>query len=212
MAPRATFTTILLVRHGLTATTGTVLPGRAAGLHLSERGVAQAEAVAERIGQLKKRPVALYVSPLERARETAAPIARTLGLRAGVQRGLLECDFGAWTGKKLSLLGQKKEWRSVQHSPSTFRFPDGESFVEMQLRVWQTLERLAARHANRTIVVVSHADPIKAAVTYAQGVPLDLFQRTVISTCSVSALALTSSSPVVLCVNSTGSLSELIPS
>jgi probable phosphoglycerate mutase len=78
--------------------------------------------------------------------------------------------------------------------------------------MWTTLDRLAAKHRNKTIVVVSHADPIKAAVTYAQGVPLDLFQRTVISTCSVSAIAMTNSTPVVLSVNNTGNLSELIPS
>jgi probable phosphomutase (TIGR03848 family) len=206
------FTTILLVRHGATATTGSVLPGRATGLHLSERGVAQAQAVAARIGELTKKPVAIYVSPLERARETAAPIASTLKLRPVVERGLLECDFGAWTGKKLSLLSRKAEWKNVQHSPSTFRFPQGESFAEMQQRVWATLERLAAKHRGRCIVVVSHADTIKAAVTFAQGVPLDLFQRTVISTCSVSAIGFTGSGPVVLCVNSTTSLKDLAPS
>jgi probable phosphoglycerate mutase len=206
------FTTVLLVRHGATATTGTVLPGRAAGLHLAERGVAQAEALAQRLGELARKPTALYVSPLERARETAAPIAKSLRLRPVLERGLLECDFGAWTGKKLSLLRKKVEWRAVQNSPSTFRFPEGESFTEMQLRVWTTLERLAKKHRNRTIVVVSHADPIKAAVTYAQGVPLDLFQRTVISTCSISALAFTDTNPVVLCVNNTGTLKDLAPS
>jgi probable phosphoglycerate mutase len=82
----------------------------------------------------------------------------------------------------------------------------------MQLRIWTTLERLAKAHRNRTIVVVSHADPIKAAVTYAQGVPLDLFQRTVISTCSISAMAFTDDGPVVLGVNTVGSLKELAPS
>jgi probable phosphoglycerate mutase len=82
----------------------------------------------------------------------------------------------------------------------------------MQQRIWKTLEKLAARHRNRTIVVVSHADPIKAAVTYALGVPLDLFQRTVISTCSVSAIAFTNATPIVLSVNNTGTLSDLIPS
>lgn len=208
----SSFTTILLVRHGATATTGAVLPGRAPGLHLSERGIAQAQVVAARIGELTKKPVALYVSPLERARETAAPIAATLKLRPIIERGLLECDFGAWTGKKLNLLARKAEWKNVQHSPSTFRFPEGESFAEMQQRVWATLERLAARHRGRCIVVVSHADTIKAAVTYAQGVPLDLFQRTVISTCSVSAIGFTGSGPVVLTVNSTSSLKELAPS
>ena len=212
MPRRPTFTTVLLVRHGATDTTGIILPGRAPGLHLSERGVAQAEHVAERLGALTRKPVALYTSPLERARETAAPIARALRLRPHIERGLLECDFGLWTGRKLNLLAKKPEWRDVQHAPSTFRFPEGESFTEMQLRVWTTLERIAAKHRNRTVVVVSHADPIKAAVTYAQGVPLDLFQRTVISTCSISAIAFTSATPVVLSVNNVDSLRDLAPS
>ncbi len=207
-----TFTTILLVRHGQTTTTGTILPGRAAGLHLSERGVEQANDVAQRLGELKRRPAALYVSPLERARETAAPIAKALQLRASVERGLLECDFGSWTGKRLATLVKRPEWHAVQHAPSTFRFPEGESFSEMQHRMWTTLERLAKRHRNQTIVVVSHADPIKAVVTHAQGVPLDLFQRTVISTCSVSAIAFTDRHPIVLSVNNTQSLKELAPS
>ena len=212
MAPATSSATILLVRHGTTATTGSILPGRAPGLHLAERGILQAQGVAGRIAELTKKPVALYVSPLERARETAAPIAKILHLRAHAERGLLECDFGTWTGKKLATLAKKPEWRTVQQSPSTFRFPEGESFVEMQLRIWSTLEKLAKLHLGKTIVVVSHADPIKAAVTFAQGVPLDLFQRTVISTCSVSAISMGRHSPVVLCVNSTGSLKDLAPS
>jgi len=205
-------TTILLVRHGVTGTTGKVLPGRAPGLHLAPRGIAQAQRVAERLSELDSAPSALYVSPLERTRETAAPIAAALHLRMKADRGLLECDFGDWTGKTLASLRKRPEWRAVQHAPSTFRFPAGESFTEMQLRIWTTLERLARSHPGDTIVVVSHADPIKAAVTYAQGVPLDLFQRTVISTCSISAVVLTGSTPVVLSVNNTGSLKELIAS
>jgi probable phosphoglycerate mutase len=206
-----TFTTILLVRHGTTATTGKILPGRAPGLHLSEKGQAQASAVAARLGELTKKPVAIYSSPLERTKETATPLASALHLKTQIDRGLLECDFGAWTGKRLSTLSKRAEWRSVQNSPSSFRFPDGESFSEMQLRIWSTLERLAAKHRNRTIVAVSHADPIKAAVTYAQGVPLDLFQRTVISPCSITAIVVTNGAPLVLCVNNTGSLQDLSP-
>ena len=212
MTSRPTFTTILLVRHGATATTGSILPGRAPGLHLSEQGHAQASALGERLKEIPRKPAAIYVSPLERAKETALPLAKALRLRPLVDRGLLECDFGTWTGKRLSTLSRRVEWRAVQNAPSTFRFPEGESFSEMQQRIWSTLERLAKRHRNRTIVVVSHADPIKAAVTYAQGVPLDLFQRTVISTCSLSAIAFTDATPVVLCVNNTGSLKELSPS
>jgi probable phosphomutase (TIGR03848 family) len=206
-----TFTTVLLVRHGSTATTGKILPGRAPGLHLSEKGRAQASAVAARLSELAKKPAALYSSPLERTKETAAPLASALHLKTQLDRGLLECDFGAWTGKRLSTLSKRAEWRSVQNSPSSFRFPNGESFSEMQLRIWSTIERLAAKHRNRTIVAVSHADPIKAAVTYAQGVPLDLFQRTVISPCSLTAIVLTNGAPLVLCVNNTGSLKDLGP-
>jgi probable phosphoglycerate mutase len=205
-------TTFFLVRHGTTATTGRVLPGRAPDLHLAERGRDQADAVAQRLADVRPRPRALYVSPLERARETAQPIARALGLRATIERGLHECDFGTWTGQRLATLRARAAWRQVQNAPSTFRFPDGESFAELQARVWATLERLAARHRGESVALVSHADPIKAAVTYAQGVPLDLFQRTDISPCSVSDLELGGAGPIVLCVNSTGSLRELGPS
>ena len=208
--PRTQPTTILLVRHGVTSTTGKVLPGRAPGLHLSDTGIAQAQAVAQRITPLK--PAAIYASPLERTRETAAPIAAAMKKKLQLNKGLLECEFGEWTGKSLTTLSRKAEWSQVQNAPSTFRFPGGESFTEMQLRMWTTLETLAAKHRGKTIVAVSHADPIKAAVTYAQGVPLDLFQRTVISPCSVTALVIGSGRPIVLCVNSLGTLSELRPS
>src|SRR5437762_1656930 len=90
-------TLVLVVRHGLTSTTGKVLPGRAAGLHLVDAGRAQAEAVAARLAELGKVD-AVYASPLERTRETAAPIAAALGLKPLIARGLLECDFGEWTG------------------------------------------------------------------------------------------------------------------
>lgn len=212
MPPAARPTLFLLVRHGVTATTGHVLPGRAPGLHLSEAGAQQAAAVAERLATLKPRPAAVYASPLERTRETAAPIGRALGHRVTIDRGLLECDFGEWTGRKLAALRRRAEWRQVQTSPSTFRFPGGESFGELQLRAWTTLERLAADHRGRRVVIVSHADWIKAAATYALGVPLDLFQRTVVSPCSITAIVAGAGSPIVLCLNSLGALSELVPS
>ena len=204
---------ILLVRHGRTPTTGKVLPGRAPGLHLSDEGRAQAEAAAERIGALAdsggQPPLAVYASPLERTAETAHPIARRLGLRVRSDRGLLECDFGEWTGSRLAALAKKPEWAQVQRSPSGFRFPKGESFLEMQTRMGSAISRLVARHRGETIVAVSHADPIKAAVAMAAGTPLDLFQRLVVSPCSVSALAYTDVGPHVLTINSTASLNEL---
>lgn len=204
---------VLLVRHGRTPTTGKVLPGRARGLHLSDEGVAQADAVAERIGQLADGsgpgPVAVYASPLERTTETARPIARRLGVRVRSDRGLLECDFGDWTGAKLTDLAKKPEWATVQRNPSGFRFPSGESFLEMQTRMTSALAALVERHRGETVVAVSHADPIKAVVAQAAGTPLDLFQRLTVAPCSVSALAYTAHGPFVLTVNSTDSLTAL---
>jgi probable phosphoglycerate mutase len=205
-------TLVLLVRHGQTPTTGSTLPGRAKGLHLAEAGVAQAEAAAARIGGLQGVD-AVYASPLERTRETAAPIAKAVGARVQVDKGLLECEFGEWTGRKLSELNKLPEWQTVQRYPSGFRFPGGESFTEMQQRMVSTLHRLGAAHRGRTIVLVSHADPIKAAVANALGTHLDLFQRIVVSPCSVTAILQTPTGPVVLAVNSTGDdLARLVPS
>lgn len=211
-SPPPTLTTVLLVRHGKTPTTGKLLPGRAPGLHLADAGVEQAELAATRIAGLPKL-AAVYCSPLERARETAAPIGRAVGLRPKVERGLLECDFGDWTGAELQQLMKLPEWRTVQKAPSTFRFPNGESFTEMQTRIVSTLDRLRGLHPGQTIVCVSHADPIKAAMAHALGTHLDLFQRIVISTCSISAIGYTTDGPIALTVNSTGGpLTELVPS
>ena len=205
-------TTILLVRHGQTPTTGRVLPGRAKGLSLAEEGRQQADIAAQRIGELK-RVDAIYSSPLERAKETAAPIARVRGLRTRVKRGLFESDFGDWTGAELKKLMKLPEWQTVQRAPSTFRFPGGESFVEMQTRMVSTLDALRLDHPGGTIVCVSHADTIKAAVAHALGTHIDLFQRIVISPASISAIAWSASGPVVLTVNSTGRpLTDLQPS
>jgi probable phosphoglycerate mutase len=194
-------TLVLLVRHGLTATTGVVLPGRRPGLHLSDVGRRQAEALARRLGALP-RVAAVYTSPLERARETAAPIARIRRLRPRIERGLLEIDIGAWAGLRIARARRRREWTTVQQHPSGFRFPGGESFVEMQTRVTETLQRLVARHRGRAVVAVSHADPIKAAVAHAVGMPLDLFQRIAVGPASLTALAYGSSAPMLLTLNS----------
>jgi probable phosphoglycerate mutase len=204
-------TVVLFVRHGRTPTTGSVLPGRAPGLHLSEQGRTQAENVAERLGRTVKVD-AVYASPLERTRETAEPIAKRFGHRVSVERALVDCDPGDWTGRELKALRKLPEWRGVQSWPSGFRFPSGESFPEMQCRVTAAIARLRARHPGGTIVVVSHADPIKAAVAEALGTHLDLFQRIMISPCSVTTIAYGDAGPLVLGVNATEGLDEEQPS
>ncbi len=155
---------------------------------------------------------AVYASPLERTRETAAPIARELGLKVRTHKGLIECDFGEWTGAELKDLMKRPEWTTVQRYPSGFRFPSGESFTAMQARMVDTIAELCRGHVGQTIVAVSHADPIKAAVADALGSHLDLFQRIVISPCSVTAISYGSVGPTVLAVNSTSDLTDLVPS
>lgn len=196
-------TRILLVRHGVTGTTGKVLPGRAEGLNLSADGHDQAQQLAARISDVGQ-VTAVYSSPLERTLQTAAPIAGALDLGIAVNEGLLECDFGQWTGASLPDLAKKPEWKLVQNNPSAFRFPDGESFLEMQMRIVATLVDIANQHPGEMVVAVSHADPIKAAVSFAAGAHLDQFQRFVISPCSVSVLLVTDGIFHVLSVNSTG--------
>ncbi|MXW90083.1 MAG: MSMEG_4193 family putative phosphomutase [Acidimicrobiaceae bacterium] len=203
---------VLLVRHGQTPTTGDVLPGRAPGLHLAPEGVDQARAVAERVAGLG-RVKAVYASPMERAVETAAPIARACGLRVRKNPGLIECDFGRWTGRKLKTLSKSKECTTVQLLPSGFRLPGGESFAELRIRALDAVAAITARHPGQTVVAVSHADVIKAVAAAAAGTPLDMFQRIVVSPCSITAIAYHPAGPILLTVNNTGDdLAALAPS
>lgn len=155
---------------------------------------------------------AVYASPLERTRETATPIARALGKDVIVDDGLLELDMGEWTGLELKAARKRKEWATIQRYPSGFTFPGGESFVAMQARITGALERLRTAHPGETIVAVSHADPIRAAVAHAMGTHLDLFQRVVVSPCSITAIAYGDEGPTVLTVNDTGATGALVPS
>jgi len=200
---RARSTAVLLVRHGTTPTTGMKLPGRAPGLHLSNEGRRQADGAAQRIGALR-RVAAVYASPIDRARETALPIARARGLALRIERDLAEIDVGDWTGISLARARRRPEWEIVQRHPSGFRFPGGESFMELQTRMVAAVTRLAERHPGGTIVVVSHADPIKTLVAHAMGTPLDLFQRFVIAPASITVIAWRREAPLVLTINSLG--------
>lgn len=194
---------IILVRHGHTPTTGKILPGRAKGLHLSELGKEQASKVATNLSMLDN-VTAVYASPMERTLETAKPIASAFGLKVQRNRGLIEADFGKWTGRKLSDLRKLSDWEIVQKNPSLFRFPDGESFIEIQSRMVETITRISDKHRGEIVIAVSHADTIKAFLTAMLGTPLDLFQRLHISPCSVSPVILGNGSPFVLAVNASG--------
>lgn len=191
-------TTILLVRHATTAVTGKRLGGWTKGVHLDERGVAQADAVARRISSTDLGIAAVYASPLERTRETARAIARAVDLRVRTRRGLGEVDYGTWTDRPLGQLRRRKDWAVIQQTPSRFTFPGGESIRQAQARVVDQLEALAGEHPDEAIVAVSHADIIKAAVAHFLGMPLDTFQRLHVAPASVTVLALPSGGPPVL--------------
>jgi probable phosphomutase (TIGR03848 family) len=200
---------LVLIRHAMTGVTGTKLTGWAPGFHLTEEGRGQAEALADRLAELPIR--AIYSSPLERCRETAAPLARRLGLAVRVRPQLGEVRFGRWTGRSLAQLRRTKLWRRVQLVPSNVRFPDGESFVEVQERAVAELLRIADAHDDEVVAVVSHADVIKLVLAHFAGMHPDAFQRLVVDPCSVCAIAIKDGSPRVVKVNDTGDLANLVP-
>lgn len=181
--------TFLLIRHGENDMVGEKLAGRLPGVHLNEAGRAQARRLAAELAHLTLRGV--FSSPLERARETAEPIARVHGLDVVILPELIEIDFGAWQGKRIKRLKKGRLWNTVQSRPSSFQFPNGESFEEAQLRVAGVLNALSDQFSKDDIVVcVSHSDVIRLAVAHFLGLSLDNFQRLRISTASVTEMLL----------------------
>jgi probable phosphomutase (TIGR03848 family) len=195
-------TTLILLRHATTPATGRRLGGWTPGVHLDAAGRVQAEAAARRLAEL---PIAaVYASPLERTRETASAVARVHGLRVRIERGLGEVDYGEWTDRPLAQLRRLKLWRTIQQAPSRVTFPGGESIRAAQARAVEATERIAVAHPGRTVVLVSHADIIKAVLAHHLGMGLDLFQRLVIAPASSSVIMLPDgSSPAVLSINDT---------
>jgi len=184
---------------------------------LSDEGKSQAEMIAKEIEKssssfLGAKVSAVYASPMERTQETAKPIAKTLNLRVRTLQGLNECDFGDWTGRRLRDLSKLKSWSTIQKQPSSFRFPNGESFTEMQNRMLKTVGMILERHPEETVVCVSHADPIKAILASAVGTPLDLFQRILVGPCSASVVLYTKERPLVLTLNSNGNFNGSLSS
>jgi probable phosphoglycerate mutase len=191
----------LLIRHGENdyVKKGR-LAGRLPGVHLNEKGRAQAQAVADKLAGAPVK--AVYSSPLERTMETAEPIAKALDLPVIERPGLMETNVGEWQDKKVKGLSRLKLWRVVQARPSLWQFPGGESFAECQHRIQQELEELASQHEDKDLVVcVSHSDPIKLAVAFYIGLPLDMFQRLTVSPVSITALQIGQANSQLLTLN-----------
>jgi probable phosphomutase (TIGR03848 family) len=210
--------TLILARHGRTTANATgVLAGRSKGVHLDDKGVEQARAAAERLAGV---PLAAVVSsPLERCRETSREIARRQEPVSKVRtdRGLVECDYGSWTGRELTTLAKEPMWRTVQSHPSAAVFPDGETMADMSARAVATVRRwdtrVEAEHgADAVWVAVSHGDVIKAILADALGIHLDAFQRIMVDPASLSVVRYTPLRPFVVSMNTVaGDLSSLKP-
>jgi probable phosphomutase (TIGR03848 family) len=198
---------VLLVRHGQNDWVDKKrLAGWTPGVHLNDEGRKQVKALADRLSQLPVK--AIYSSPLERCMETAEAVAISCELPVNTLEAIGEVRYGKWEGKKLKkLVKKRKRWSAVQHFPSRFRFPDGESFLEVQQRAVEAVETLNGRYKDKMIVLVSHADVIKLMLAHYLGMHIDAFQRIVIAPASVSILALEESGHLrVIRVNDDGPL------
>jgi len=181
---------LLLVRHGENDYTKThKLAGRLPGVHLNEHGQKQAQVLAD---ALKDVPIkAIYSSPLERAVETATPIAKARELKIQIEKSLLETNVGKWQGRSLASLRLHKHWKVIQQAPSRAQFPEGETFYELQTRVAAAIDSIIRKYKPQDIIAcVFHADPIKLAIAHYIGLPLDNFQRLSCDTGSITALAI----------------------
>lgn len=196
-------TRALLIRHAPTAETGHKLTGRLPGVGLGEAGREMARRTAAALAATKVDFV--YSSPIERTWETAIEVAEPHRLEPQAEDGLLEVDYGSWSGRSLKSLYPLKAWRTVQETPSRMTFPGGESIPAVQARAVETCERIVVRHPRATVAMVTHGDVIRCLVAHFLGTPLDLFQRIVISPASVTVIDLPRHGiPRVVAVNTNG--------
>jgi probable phosphomutase (TIGR03848 family) len=214
-------TTVLLVRHGLTATTGQLLTGWTPGVGLDERGRAQAKALGDRLAAV---PLdAIVTSPLDRCRQTVDEIAAARGgsaLNHGapepvVEERVGECKYGDWTGQPLDELVKDPLWPVVQAHPSAVRFPGdaGETMLDMQHRAVSAVREWNERLGKAaTYLICSHGDVIKAIVADSLGLHLDQCQRIVADPCSLTVIRYTPLRPFLLRLNDTGGgTDDLLP-
>lgn len=194
---------LLLIRHAPTPETGRRLTGRNPGVSLGEAGAAQAHRTATALASVPIK--AVYSSPIERTWETAQAVAEAHRLEPVAHDGLLEVDYGDWSGRTLASLAKLKAWRVVQSTPSRVTFPNGEALADAQRRAVRVCEELAARHRKATIALVTHADIIKSVVSHYLGQSLDHFQRVGVAPASVSVLDLPPGGPpMVVATNTNG--------
>lgn len=194
---------ILLIRHGATDLLGRVLYGRLPGVFLNAEGLRQAERLAHVLNERYKITEVLS-SPLDRARQTAEPIAASAGLAIDIDEQITEIDVGLWMGKTFEELGTQTDWKSFNRNRSTTIPPGGESMMQVQARAWQALERVRERHllsTEPTVAVVTHGDVIRCILLLLLGMSIDHIHRLEIAPASVSEILLGVHGPVIQSMN-----------
>ena len=178
---------IYLLRHAeSSANVAGILAGRTKGISLSKRGSAQSRELARALKAFEFR--AIYSSPLERCLETIEPFASSTGKKVKLAKEFIEMDYGLWSGRKLNSLRREKLWKKIQKSPSQVRFPEGESFAELARRIKSGMNMLTEKHRRGGVLVVSHGDPIKLAISITLGLELDEFQKLVVDPASLTII------------------------
>ena len=197
----------MFIRHGDHSLLNRCIAGRMPNVHLSEEGQKQAAELSDRLAEL---PIMrIYASPLERTQETAAPAAQRLGLQVQVTEDVTELDFGDWTGMDLDVMHRLPAWQAYNTFRCGTRIPNGELMPEVQTRMVRFVETLCEECPTDLIAIFSHSDPIKCALAYYLGSPLDMFLRIELFPASVSIVEIGIRGPRVLCVNHTESVHRL---
>ena len=189
----------LLIRHGHCDAVGRWLAGRSPGLSLNDTGRREARALRDAMCWTPL--AAIYSSPLERALETAAPIADDHGLPITTREALTDIDFGAWTGMTLDALGGVPEWEAFNRHRNDARAPGGESLAALQDRVVEDLVVLSRRHERDIVAIVTHAELIRCAIAAFSGQSLDAVAAIDIAPAHVSAVGLRPRCRRVLSIN-----------
>jgi probable phosphoglycerate mutase len=180
---------LILVRHAVTAETGRRLSGRTPGIPLSAAGVTAATELATNLAPTEV--AAVYASPVQRCRETAAILARPHGIKPRIRQGLIEVEYGAWSGRTLRSLYRLRAWKSLMQDPVGFRFPEGETLDQVRRRAVRTVAQLAGKHEVETVLAVSHGDVIRSIVAHSLNGSTDLIHRLHVSPLGITVLETT---------------------
>ena len=193
-------TTFLLLRHAHSkANSAGILAGQLEGIGLSKDGFAQVDKLSSALKDLKIDRI--ISSPMQRCLETVEALAKSKKKRVSIDKRLIEMNYGSWSGEELSKLSRMRDWKVIQSKPSTFRFPKGESFKELETRIESLLKQLSRKYPKETILLITHGDIVKIAASLTVGSGLDNFQKFAVDPCSLTTISWSAKSRTLISFN-----------